>query len=616
MCGICGIILKNRQTTDEDRAILHRMMSVLKHRGPDESGSYFSRVALLGHQRLSIIDLKGGKQPLHNENKQIWISYNGEIYNFPELRKELLDAGHIFSTNTDTEVIIHAYEEWGEKALSRLNGMFAFGLWDESKHQLFLARDRVGKKPLYYYENDEIFVFASELKSLLVNRSIPRNISPVSVALYFFFGYIPSPLSIFKEIHKLPPAHFLLFSNNKATICPYWKLNTSSRIKDIRTAKEALLPLLQNAVSSRLISDVPLGAFLSGGIDSSTIVALMSLAQKDKISTFSIGFPDQDYNELDDARRLASAIGTKHHELILEPEDTDIIYEIVNYCDEPFADASAIPTYYVSKLASQHVKVVLSGDGGDELFGGYTRYLPEYVENISALLPSFLAKICFTIAEYIPEALPGKYFIESLSYSPQEHYLSKIGCFPDIRRYLFNDNILKYIGFERKFLEDCFDEVIEDDQIQRESYFDFKTYLPDDILVKVDRMTMAHSLEARAPLLDYRLVELAFSMSSDLKIKNGITKYVLKESVRNIVPESVLTKKKQGFAVPLQGWFSNDLDGFVKDILLDQRSLQREHINPKMIRRIIELHSLGRRNYSTWLWKLMVLELWQRLFID
>ncbi len=633
MCGIVGIIDLSRS---QDRFLLEKMCSVMTHRGPDGEGYYVKGAVALGHRRLSIIDLEGGRQPLSNENGTVWITYNGEIYNFLELNKELIEKGHRFSTKSDTEAIVHAYEEYGIQCLKKLRGMFAFGIWDERRKILFLARDRLGKKPLYYYTDNKKFVFASELKAILQDKSIKTEINTKAVVDYLTYNYIPFPETIFKNIYKLPPAHFMTIRivqdmKNTTTdinhagrlafsVQQYWDIEYNP---DYSLREDdwviALREKLKEAVKLRLISDVPLGAFLSGGIDSSTIVALMSMVQNSPVKTFSIGFKEEDFSEINYAQQIAKRFGTEHYEMIVEPDALEVLPRLAWEFDEPFADSSAIPTYYVSKMARQHVTVILSGDGGDETFAGYRRYLWANDMHKYDWMPTIVKKILFGIpAALLPEGIKGKGMLTHLSKNPFERYagLNTFGGHNYLENVLSRDVVVdikeNYNGKESNYLylKKYYDACKSDDYLTKIQYVDTKTYLAEDILTKVDRASMLCSLETRSPLLDHELVELAARIPSSLKIGNNETKHILKMAMKDILPDEILFRKKMGFGVPLVHWFKKDLAEYARDILLSRKAVERNIFNKNYIQSMLNNHQKKGRDLSARIWALLFFEHW------
>ena len=620
MCGICGFI-DYRNPINTRKELVYKMCDLLIHRGPDEFGYYFNENVGLGHRRLSIIDLSSGQQPMKNIRNDIWIVFNGEIYNFPELKEELLAKGFVFNTNSDTEVIINGYDCYGVNILNKLNGMFVFAIWDEKKKRLFAARDRLGKKPFYYYAGSDQFVFASELKSLLVVPDIARNINPEAIDKYFSFGYIPAPMTIIDNIYKLRPGHFLLWENETVSTHQYWDVEykESQLCKTEDDYVDYLDELLAAAVKRRLISDVPLGAFLSGGIDSSTVVGMMARASSNPVKTFTIGFEEQIYSEIEDARIVANSFSTDHHEYKVKSNAIDILPKLVWHFDEPFADSSAVPTFYVSKIARENVTVILSGDGGDELFAGYRSYHKRNQYEAFKKLPrSFRNKLIGPIARKLPINAKGKYFLLELSQLEKSENFKIIEIYPQIKQDLystdFNHQLEEYDGFEA--LVDYWKNMPVSPKLSRMQYFDTKFYLPEDILVKVDRMSMANSLETRAPLLDYKVVEFAATIPAELQFKDGSGKYILRKMASRFLPGHVFTKPKQGFAIPMKEWFQNELKGYALDMLTSARFSNRGYFKDKNINFILNEHLKGHRDYSMWIWSLLIFELWHQTYLD
>jgi len=599
------------------------MCRVIRHRGPDDQGMMVKPGVALGMRRLAIIDLVSGNQPISGEDGSVTIVFNGEIYNFQEIKPKLESRGHTFQTHSDTEAIVHAYEEFGPECLQDLRGMFAFAIWDEKARTLFIARDRAGKKPLYYTTTPNgTFVFGSELKALLEHPDVQREINPEALDAYFTLGYVPDPLTIFRSIHKLPPGHYLNFKDGHATVRQYWDfefkatppLTEDDYLDQLRT-------LLDESVRLRLISDVPLGAFLSGGIDSSTVVALMARHMGQPVKTFSIGFHEDSYNELKYARLTAEKFGTEHHEFFVTPDICDVIDDLVWHFDEPFADSSAIPTYMVSKLARDHVTVVLSGDGGDELFAGYTRYAVERKRGGFGLLPKTVREgVMRPISQHLPHATWGRNYLHNVSLDPTARYLDSVSVFTSLnRRSLYASDFAQTLGpggYAARLFDDLVKNVKTDDAVDRLLYLDSKTYLPGDILTKVDRMSMAVSLEARAPLLDHKLIEFVTTVPSTLKLAGLETKHLLKRAVKDLVPAGILHRPKQGFGVPIQEWINQQLRSRIRDTLSDSRARQRGYIDSHYVDVLLDEHERGRRDHSMGLWSLFMLELWQRRFMD
>lgn len=643
MCGILGIINLNKKPIDAVQ--LQRMTDIMAHRGPDGRGlllanpnnretkvfdgdfSYsctldFTPTIGLGHRRLSIIDLETGQQPMCNEYGTVWITFNGEIYNFQELRQELQKKGHKFKTDhSDTETIIHAYEEWGEECLQQLCGMFAFGIIDLRRRRLFLARDRAGKKPLYYYYDKEKFIFASEIKAIVEDASVPREIDITSLADYFSYGYIPSPKTIFKHIYKLSPRCYISTNFKSISSNPfqkaYWDVqwNPNESISETEWC-ERLRAELTRAIKIRMVSDVPLGVFLSGGVDSSTIVALMSSLQDEPIKTFSIGFEEEEYNELPYARFVAQKYNTEHHEEIVKPDAIEILPKLAWQYDEPFADPSAIPTYYVSQMARKYVTVVLSGDAGDELFAGYNRYeIALKDHNRLDRIPYVIRKLVFGFLAYlIPEAVKGKGRATLLSLAQRERYEYMMGSMrwkkllqKDIKADLEKQHIIHPFSQYWKT-------VVTHDYVTQMQYVDINTYLPEDILVKIDRASMLNSLEVRVPLLDHKVIELAAQIPSRLKMNGYDKKYIMKRMMLEELGKDFLYRHKHGFGVPLAHWFRDDLKEYTQDLLLDAKSFVTNYVDANVIRRVLKNHQLGMRNFSPIIWCLLFLEHWGRIY--
>ncbi len=610
MCGIAGKINFNKSKSVESHE-LKRMTDSISHRGPDDEGQFIDGNVGLGFRRLSIIDLESGHQPLSDAHGNYWITFNGEIFNFKELREDLIKKGYDFRTNSDTEVIVNLYAEYKERCVGFLRGMFAFVIWDKTRKELFGARDRFGIKPFHYYIDEEKFVWGSEIKAIIASDNIKREISIEALDSYFAYGYIQREHSIFMQIKKLLPGHYFIlkcFEEKKLITQQYWKiLFEPDYSKSEAYWKEAIYDSLNEAVRMRLISDVPLGAFLSGGIDSSTVVALMCRNSGTRVKTFSIGFNEEKYNELKYARQVAEMYNTDHHELIIEPESIELLPGLVRAYDEPFADSSAIPTYYVSKFTRAYVTVALSGDGGDELFAGYKAYSKMIALNKSAINSSLFFG---TLNKLIPEYMYGK---------GTTYYLSKdkknIGayfCFwKDYeRRKIFNHQIRNFLGdtqAESEKLELL--KLSEGEFISRMQQLDMQTYMVDDILTKVDRASMMNSLEARVPLLDHKFAELSFTIPSQLKINDTSKKYLLKETFKNLLPAGVMSHKKQGFAVPLNVWFKGDLREFAADTLKNSRYLY-DYLNPDSVNKILKNHQKGVRDYSQKIWSLLFLNEW------
>jgi len=600
--------------------VAESMCAAIKHRGPDDRGVLYAPPVFIGMQRLSIIDVSGGHQPIHNEDKTIWTVFNGEIYNFASLRSTLEARGHRFYTNTDSECIVHAYEEYGDRCFEHFRGMFAIAIWDQLNRRLLLARDRLGKKPLYYAELADGLIFGSELKSLLLVPGVRRQLSEAALRDYAMFGYVPTPNSIFEGIRKLPPATALVCENGKLSTRRYWTLAYDPKSREGEEAsKERLRRLLEESVRLRLVSDVPFGAFLSGGLDSSVVVALMARQMTQPVKTFSIGFEEQKYSELDDARAVASFVGAEHHELVVKPEAVTLADRLSWYFDEPFADSSAIPTYLVSQMAVEHVKMVLSGDGGDECFAGYDRYR----KYVALSLISKGAGLGLVAGLRFIAGLSGRklgrrlnWLAERVALPFPDNYLSGValGTPAQVRELLSGnraaiDRYSTEIGrhFSDSPARSGLDRVIQGD---------VETYLLDDINVKVDRATMANSLEARAPLLDHVLFEYAASLPISLKMRRWRGKHLLRRVAADLLPPSVLQKRKQGFAIPLAEWFRTSLRVMLGDLVSSRAFSERGVFDRNVVERSLKQHAAGDADHSERLWLVLMFELWARHFMD
>jgi asparagine synthase (glutamine-hydrolysing) len=625
MCGICGIFYKNGAGV-ADLEEITRMTGTIAHRGPDEDGFYVNGHVAMGMRRLSIIDLSGGRQPISNETEDLWVVFNGEIYNYPELRRRIEPMGHRFKTHTDTEILLHSYEEYGDDFVSHLRGMFGFALYDLKNGRLLLGRDRIGIKPLYLYEDDEKYVFGSEIKAILKKEGVDRALNYQALDMFLTLEYIPAPSSIFKRIRKIRPGHMAVLTEKSAEERMYWDVTNMEKLsfRDEREVFHALREKLRDAVRSHLLSDVPVGAFLSGGIDSSAIVTYMAEEYDRPIKTFSIGFDDASYNELPYARKIAERCGTEHFEHILQPDIVGLVEELLGYIDEPFGDFSMFPTYLVSKVAREHLKVVLSGDGGDELFAGYDTYVADKLYGYYARMPGMARhlldqaarKISPTsqkkgIVNIIKRYLEGAELPENLHHARWMIFLSEVE-----KRELYSADLVDKLDFEETYaaILRYFQKADYEEKLDRELYVDLKTYLADDILVKVDRMSMANSLEARVPYLDHPVVEFSFSIPADLKMKNYRRKYVLKKSMEGVLPAEILTKKKQGFSIPIKNWLKSELSPMLRDVL-DRGTIEREGLfRWEHMERLIGDHMSGTANNSHKLWALMVFQMWKRTY--
>ena len=613
-----------------DEALLASMCEAIRHRGPDEDGFYFGDGVGLAMRRLSIIDLAGGRQPIHNEDRSAWIVFNGEIYNYKSLRASLEKLGHRFYTDSDTEAIVHAYTQYGADCPRHLRGMFAFAIWDERKQELFLARDRVGKKPLLYSRTRAgDFVFGSEFRALLKHPDVSREVDREAIHHYLSFMCVPAPLTAYESIRKLEPGHSLrLTRDGEVRVERYWMPDFNR--KENWTEEEAgerALELLRDAVRVRLMSEVPLGAFLSGGIDSSAVVALMAEASSTPVKTFSIGFEEQDFSELHHARRVAEHVGAEHHEFIVRPDALEVLPTLVEHYGEPYADSSAIPTYYVSRETRRHVTVALNGDGGDECFAGYERYAAMRLAESYRRVPGLLRGGLIDPAVGLMPASERRgspvrkvqRFVRSASLPPVERYLRWVSVFDDeAKRELYSDAFAAETRASRAadFLAPWFARANGAGVVDASLLADTMTYLPNDLLVKVDIASMAVSLEARSPFLDHHVIEFAASLPERLKLRGRTTKYILKKVLKKLLPEENLTRSKMGFGVPVGHWFRGPMQGFLREALLSEKSLARGFFKPEAVRRAVDDHTSGRRDSTHQLWTLLMLELWFQRFID
>jgi asparagine synthase (glutamine-hydrolysing) len=623
VCGIAGLVGRRDEATEAGD--VHRMCQTIVHRGPDDEGLYVKGAVGLGMRRLSIIDLAGGHQPIHNEDETVWVVFNGEIYNFPELRRELEGRGHTFYTHADTEVIVHLYEEMGADCVKKLRGMFAIALYDERKQSLLLARDRLGKKPLHYALHDGRLLFGSEIKTILALAPELAEVNSAGLLQYFYFGYIPDPHTAFKKIHKLPPAHLMEYVNGEIKIREYWDVpeyGTHPAMSEEECLQE-LERRLEEAVRIRLISDVPLGALLSGGVDSSIIVALMARVSSAPVKTFSIGFQAEQFNEAEYARLVATKFGTDHHELILDPNLEQTLSSLSGMLEEPFGDASMLPTYYVCRMAREHVTVALSGDGGDELFAGYDRYLVAMERRKFDRIPRWLGRLYRRqVHDRMPAGMYGKNLAWNASLNPRDRYLDDVSFLPALHRErsLFTKGFVETAEQLPDPLQQWqwyYDHAPAKDRLSRLMYLDTKTYLTADILTKVDRMSMATSLEARVPMLDHEFVEWVAALPVEWKFRTGTRKYVLKKLAERLgIPPELLHRRKQGFQLPLVEWMRSEMKDQFLRVLLEPKTLQRGYFKPEAVRALVHEHVLGRRNRSGMLWRMLVLELWHRNFME
>lgn len=628
MCGICGLVYTDHARPVDTR-LLDRMNGTIRHRGPDDAGVYADGRAGMAMRRLSIIDVAGGHQPIGNEDGTVWIVYNGEIYNYRTLREDLAAKGHTFKTRTDTETILHAYETYGRRCVDYLNGMFAFAVWDMKMQRLFIARDRLGIKPLYYDHNPERLVFGSEIKPLLASGHIQTDLDIEGLYQYLTYLYIPAPSTIYTSVKKLPPGHTLTWQDGRITVEPYWDVSYAVDPATTETAAlERLEALLTDAVRIRLMSEVPLGAFLSGGVDSSSVVAFMTRALDRPVETFSIGFPGEGpYNELSDARLAARHLGTNHHEMVVEPDAVALMPEIIEYLDEPMGDSSVVPTYLLSKFTRERVTVALAGDGGDELFAGYERYKPVRASLYYDRLPAFIRKrLMPPLLRLVPEVeqkdtLPARLrrIAGDLDRGYQATFLRWITNFNP-------DTVARLCAPELRSLFSRFDPYRpahayldgagDVHPLNRLLRFETKIYLSDDLLMKVDRMSMAHSLEVRVPLIDYRIVEFTATLPPEMKLKAFTTKYLFKTLAGRYLPREIVRKRKQGFVPPLREWFRNELGDLARDALLDRTARDRGFFVPEQIETMLDEHRSGVRSFHYQIWVLLTFEMWCRRYLD
>lgn len=632
MCGICGIA-KTDNGHPIAPSLIAAMCETLVHRGPDDQGVHTEKNVGLGARRLSIIDLEKGHQPLSNEDGTVWISHNGEVYNFPALREELLSRGHTFQTKTDTETIVHSYEEWGEDFVQRLRGMFAFAVWDGREEKLILVRDRIGIKPLYYtLLEDRTLVFGSELKAILKHPKVERSLDPKALDLYLTLEYIPAPLSIFQNISKLPAGCLLIYKGGQTRLKKYWELDSrkmpalqASRSR-LNSLMDELYALLGESVKLRLISDVPLGAFLSGGIDSSSIVGMMHESGASPIKTFSIGFEDTSYDELHHARRVARRFQTDHQEFVLKPKALELTDKLICHLDEPLGDFSIFPTFLVSKMARDHVKVILSGDGGDELFGGYEHYQAQKLSYPP--FPFLFRRVLNPLIRMIPPSHKKKgawnkirRFGQGFEHNPGYRHLrwmmfltekNKNSLYsPELRDAMSGIKPL----YKIPPFHDLFNAADRFDGLNRNFFVDLNAYLVDDILVKVDRMSMATSLETRVPILDHKIVEFAYSLPANLKLNGHTTKWIFKKTMERLLPSQNIYRKKEGFSIPIKHWLRTDLKELMCDYLNVQKIRREGLFRYEFIEKMIDRHLKQRENYSHQLWALLVFEIWRENYL-
>jgi asparagine synthase (glutamine-hydrolysing) len=627
MCGIVGFV--NKKGSGTTRSVLERMCDAIAHRGPDDDGFYLDGSAALGMRRLAIIDVAGGHQPIHNADKTKWIVFNGEIYNYQQIRRELDSQGHEFYTNSDTEAIVHLYERYGPDCVQHLRGMFAFAIWDEIEKTLFIARDRVGKKPLLYsHQKNGDLIFGSEFRALLEHPTVSREVDLDAIDSYFSYLCIPAPQTAFKDIRKLEPGHWLRWKNGEIETRRYWTPDFSKKIKiGEEEAIQETTRILRESTRLRMISEVPLGAFLSGGVDSSTIVALMAQESSQPVKTFSIGFEEEDFSELKYAKRVAEYVGAEYNEFVVKPDAMEVLPTLVEHYGEPYADSSAIPTYYVSKETRKHVTVALNGDGGDESFAGYERYAAMKAAETYHRFPVALRKALIEMpVSFLPSSeiqksriRDVKRFLQAASLPKAERYFRWSSTFNrDAKKEIYTEEFARNIAGNNAFhfLEEWLVKANGAGVLDATLLTDQMTYLPNDLLVKVDIASMAVSLEARSPFLDHHLIEFAASLPENLKMRGFQTKSLLKKVAARLVPRDVIYRRKMGFGVPIGKWFRNEMKDFVREVLLSERSLKRGIIKQAILEKYIEEHITGKRDHAFQIWTLLMLELWFQRFID
>ena len=635
MCGIAGLL--DLRARPVNSSLVRGLCNVLAHRGPDDEGYYIEGPVALGQRRLAILDLAGGRQPMSNEDGTIWVTFNGEIYNFRELRARLEGLGHRFATCSDTEAIVHAYEQYGPACVKELRGMFAFALWDQPRQTLFLARDRAGKKPLFYAEVDGQWAFASELHALLQHPGLAREVDWAALDDYLTYGYVPAPKTIFRGVRKVPPAHWLTVrlrpdgsGDSDVHVERYWQLAYEPKLRlSEEDAADGLLEVLREAVRLRMIADVPLGALLSGGIDSSIVVALMSQLSDRPVKTFSIGFDDQEFNELPHARRVAERCGTEHHELIVRPNALEVLPTLVRHYGEPYADSSAIPSYYVAKLTREHVKVALNGDGGDECFAGYERYAGGLAADRYGRIPAAVRRLAIEpLSRLIPAGgsrrsrlRQARRFLEVAGKPAPERYLRWIGYVRTGEKAdLYSADFQEQLAGHRaeSWLLEMWEQLTAAGlgPLDRMLALDVQSYLPYDLLVKMDIATMANSLEARSPFLDHEVMEFCARLPASYKLRGMRLKHLLKKAGAGLLPPETLARRKMGFGVPVGNWMRRELRSWTEDLLLSPRALKRGYFEPNALRHLVDAHLEGREDRSFQLWALVWLELWHLEFMD
>ena len=625
MCGIAGKVAFDPRA-EVSEPLLRRMTDALRHRGPDDAGVWTDGTVGLGSRRLAVIDLSArGHQPMSNEDGSIRIVFNGEIYNFQDIRRDLEAKGHRFQSNTDTEAILHLYEDEGVECLSRLRGMFAFALWDAPRRRLFLARDRLGKKPLFYYRDQRQFVFGSEPKAMVQDPDVPADTDAEAIHHYLTFGNVPAPLSAFRGFRKLPPAHYLLLHGRQQTLHRYWSLHyVPKRPESPAALGEELLALLEEAVRLRLVSDVPVGALLSGGIDSSVVVALMRRLTSGTVRTFSIGSDHAEYNELPFARLVAQRFDTEHHELVVRPDVMAMLPRLAWHYGEPFADSSAVPSFAVCGMARQSVTVALNGDGGDESFLGYQRYLATVIAGRIDRLPRALRGALGRAGAWLPRTSPRstgarlRRLSRVLLLDPRRRYLEWLTLDNGWKQSLYTAGFAERMRTHDSYslLDAAYEQSDAPTFLEQTAHADVQLYLPDDLLVKVDIASMAHSLEVRSPFLDHKVVEFAARLPPELKLRGLVHKYLIKRIMKGILPGEILRRRKLGFGVPIDRWFRHELRDMAYDLLLDSRATGRGYFRPDAVRRYLDEHVQRRADHHHRLWSLLMLELWHRAYVD
>lgn len=628
MCGIAGKVVVSPSAAAVDADIVRRMTDLIVHRGPDDDGIYIDRQAVLGHRRLSIIDLSTGKQPISNEDGTVWIVYNGEIYNFPELRAQLLARGHVLKTHTDTEVIVHLYEDYGEQCLTQLRGMFAFALWDTRKKKLLLARDRVGIKPLYYVQTSDSLLFASEIKAFRADPSVHLELNPQGIDTFLTFLYVPGSETLFRNVRKLEPGHYLVLEDGRVKLSRYWDLKFSAPESNghFRDTVEALQQVLKQTVRDHMISDVPVGILLSGGVDSTALLSFAVEQTDKKVSSFTVGFDNQNFaDERPYAKLAARTFGTEHHEMTISAKDfAEFLPKYVWHMEEPVCEPPAVALYYVTRLASAHVKVLLSGEGGDEAFAGYQNYRNmAWLERLKVVGQPWtgIGAHFFTGLANIRRFERLRKYSSMLALHMEDYYYGRTAgpysFFNRNKPTLYSAAFAQSVetNFSPRHIRELFNHVQGQPPLNRMLYVDTKTWLPDDLLVKADKISMANSLEVRVPLLDHKVLEFAANLPVDYKVRGFTTKYILKEAFARRIPEAILNRKKTGFPVPVESWIKNEMAGFISEVLMDRKTLDRGYFDKPFIEAMIK-DSSQREKHAAAIFSLLTLELWHRQFLD